>query len=737
VLLTVFCLFRFLWALATAIALVVAVPARADVADDIFTSVKETRDDMVKYRKLLNEGLQEAVGLKDAMEQLRKRIEQSGKLSSEQKLLYTKAVDELENRIKKKISSLTRVKDKLKPVETFLDAAAILYDLKKSQESYDGGGPLQQSLLVLAKAMEKYGEKLPAGMDTMITNYGKVTRDMIAATERLEKQIVENVDQGIIGPGTHAHIFSEKKQKAVRIVGDRATLVPVIPELLYRIEDARDRGLIWDEGARDWYPVESTGETLKIYSLALLADKRLSPSQLHHLAAHPDRLKQMRQRAEGIAKALCLVVRSRQAERLDDVSYNDVLVNACHPEVYGEIQNSGVDPVANTLGERFIARCMFDVDSAGKDPAAGGRFGMLAQKSVTEAHKRILARLRAALGDVPTKLSGPAVELHDLALRMPYWAAQAGIRLERIMKLIVRVDPAVPLKKGEVMKTEITVSGDPDPVVRTATAERVTVFYAMPWKRYRVSASSEGIGEAQAAVKPAGANPVCSVRLILGDIAGSVELAVRDAVSKKPVDKAALKLAGPEKLSGQGVVQGSAKFMKVLPGKYKLNVSAPGYEPYERTLQVGVRQAYQGNVWLTPASRIVYEGTGMVERAVGSGAQFREAPSTARQSARIVVEFLPDGTVRGTISRKGWYHSIGTLRSSVEAGSFDDDEVITGTYAGGKVTGRIENPALETVRDFTAAYTDERFTLKCGASGRDSGYSWRDSYVFENIPRKK
>jgi hypothetical protein len=714
-----------------------AVPALcADRTDDIFTSAKDTRDDMAKYRDLLNEGLQESVGFKDAMGTLRQRIEGSDKLSEGQKLIYLKSADELEGRVRKQISNLTRVKDKLKPLETALDAATVLYELKTSQESYDGGGPLQQSLLVLAKAMEKHGEKLPAGMDTMIANYGKVTGQMIAATRRLEKRINENIDQGIIGPGTHAHIFSAKKQKAAKVAGAGATLVPVIPDLLYRIEDTRDKGLIWDEGVQDWYAVDSADETRKIYSLALLAGKRLSPSQLHYLAAHPDAVKQMRQRAEGIAKALYLVARARQAERLDDAIYKEVFVGACDPEVYGELQSSGIDPVMSTLGERFIARCMFDVDSAQKNPDAGGRFFSLARESVIEAHKRILAKLRLALKNDPTKLTGTAVELHDIALRMPYWADQAGIKLERIVKLIVRVDPAVPLRKGEVMKTVITVSAGAAKVAQAATTERAVVFYAMPWKPYRVSAAAEGFGEAQAPVKPAGANPVCSVRLILGETAGSVELTVKDAVSKKPVDKAAVKLSGPEKFSGQSA-GGASRFPKVFPGKYKLSVAAPGYEPYTRTIQIGIREAYAGNVWLTPAVQIVYEGTGTAERAVGSGAQFREAPSTARQGARIVVELRPDGTVRGTIYRKGWYHSVGTLRSSVEVGSFDNDEIITGTYAGGKVTGKIENPNLETVRDFSATYTADRFTLKSAAGGRESGYSWRDSYVFENIPKKR
>lgn len=715
--------------------LFVSSPARASAEEepDIFTTFRSVKDDFAEYRKKINESIYAASAVKIQIEALRKRIKSSTKIPPDAKELLLANVDLMEEKVKSQISDATKLDEFFKHADALVDAAAAVNDLYKTYESTDGAGPLQQQLKVLGKSMETFGEYLPPGMDEVVTQYGKVTQDVIAATERLEKKIKDDVDQDTIGTGAHTYIFSERKKQASEIVGPDKTLIAIIPGLLYEVLGTDANGLIWDEKAKKWYKVPNAEDARLLFYDSIIGGNRLDASQLHYLATNPKTVKEMRTRAEAIAKALYLVVRARQTDKITDETYQRIFVKNCDQDVLQAIIDAGIDPLANNFGKSFILRCMFGkIVSGTQDAPTVSQFSALAAESVRKVHQALVADLRAALqneGGIPGRQT---LELHDVAVRMPHWAAYAGIKLERIIKLSVRVDPAEPVKPPGTFEAEVTVTdAGKNVIAKRKTVKRIADFYGLSWKPYTVRAAAEPQGEAVTQFAPGGHNPSFVVRLIIGDVSGTVTLTIRYDRSKKPVEGACVVLKGPAPFKGTAS-QGIMHFRKVPPGKYTMHVSAPGCTTYSRPFDVGPREDYKGNVWMT-VEQLIFEGNG-VATFKSRKVKFQPEFSAASQPARLLINLQEDGTIFGRIFYGGWCTTTASTYNKVEAmKGGTQEEHLFGTYRNGVVEGYINHKN----RPFKCTYTDAALNLYY-EDHQNNGYEeWHHTFTFENIPRKK
>ncbi len=719
-------------ALIVAVLALFPVSSSADLIRDLFGTAKMTKEDVDRYEEQVQEQLNQTTQVKINMQRIKAAVKASKTIRDGEREALLEKLDELEGQVRASMDDLVDLKEFMGSAGTALDLAAKMHDLEKANRSHGGAGPLSQQLIILAEGLEEIGDKLPTGLKEVITNYGKTTKAMVQATGRVEKRIRENIDQETIGLGAHSQIFSEKRKKAAAIVGSKETLVPLIPDLLYETAE-HSQGLIWDRDAEEWYKIPDPNFAKDVFYEALKGTKRLKAKQLEYLATRPDTVRDMRKRAEALAKALYLVIVERQREKLSDEAYQAIFVKRLDPDVYHIIRRAGIDVVNHNLGKVFIAKCMYATDDIGKETGKNTRFSNLAASGLEQVHKALLSEVRNALKQEKGRPGKHTLVMHDIALRMPYWAAIAGIELKRIMTLTVRVEAAQPLPRGEELVADVSLSYKGKSRFRLRTEKQTATFYALPRVAFEIQAAAEGIGENRESFTPRGSGSHFKERILLGKVEGNVVLKVIEHQYHKPVDGAQVQIQGPGGYSGISR-NGEVVFKNVVPGKYRLTAKAEGYAEYTEDITVAPLGGYQGRIKL---GWLVYEGTGKI---IYRSRRWKHQKnfSVAEQEGHLHITLKHTGEVFGILKSR-YYVTQGLAGgkavkvSVMESKNLNDRDSIRGRHSKGQFSGYIDVP-----RDrFSGTYSPESLSFTARFDHKNSSEEWSHEYIFKNIPRKK
>lgn len=264
-------------------------------------------------------------------------------------------------------------------VTSKLDMANALMDLH-DRASQRAGGPLATQLTYLAEALESQGQQVPFIGDILVT-YGKVTRRMLDATDKLARDIDRERNENMVGAGTYGFIYTDK-QRALRKLGDEIAdggpYVPKGPAWLYRPVDERSGPiLIWDQNATAWYRLDNNDAPLeKAYEAGLLIGKRYNPQQLQVIGEKWSNYEERMREAEALYDKL-------NAIRLGDLAYIEV-----DRENDGELRRLVGDR------DRFIA--LYSFDQQGSTRIKGLVEEVRSKARELEAERKMAQRKREA-----------------------------------------------------------------------------------------------------------------------------------------------------------------------------------------------------------------------------------------------------------------------------------------------------------------------------------------------------
>jgi len=229
------------------------------------------------------------------------------------------------------------------------DALDMVYEvdaLRKAIVSDD----LSVQLKTLGEAMKKYGGKVPL-IGKALEAYGEVTTGLVDATDRLQKQIVEVRNQGMLGSGTYGGEKDPRYKQLVRQFGKEfaqsSTFAPTFPREVFRpVDKPRSVVLLWDEEEQAWYRLDGEVPIETVFhDVRTARDDRPTVVQLKHLGENYAQIK----RREAMAAAFREYLRQAAAPGLSP--RNEALQKAA---------GAGGVLMALQDAERFRARFVYD-----------------------------------------------------------------------------------------------------------------------------------------------------------------------------------------------------------------------------------------------------------------------------------------------------------------------------------------------------------------------------------------
>lgn len=369
------------------------------------------------------------------------------------------ALDAIYKQAENQEQSLAHLQRYLGTTGKIVDFAATMHDLKLAQTIKGGAGPLSQQLKILSKTLEEYGEKLPVGISKVITTYGKVTQQLLQATDKVDKKIRDNIDQGAIGLGAHSMIFSDKWRKAAAMVGDDKTLFPRVANLIYDISGS-SAGLLWDEKNEAWIAVNNSESAEKTYHDALTGGKRLDANQLAYLVKHPELIEKLRKEAHNLFAAIGRIFSSPDFHESE-------LKGELAPLFYYELWK-------RRNYDYFTSKYIYD-----------GKFKVLLRHKVIQLHKKV--------ADDMAKMKTPHEGLFSNLIEMEGLAAQAHLYLPRSRELILTLgikDNKTKKKTPFTGIARLTVSGT-HPHRKVRVQDSHAFFYVVPYGKAEILVSAK------------------------------------------------------------------------------------------------------------------------------------------------------------------------------------------------------------------------------------------------------
>ena len=561
--------------------------AAIDSAPMTSKQFKQVRNDVESFKEFVNERAEK-------LDELEAKLDSIPGLSTKEKsqaLAYIKGMREgLEgfNQAYKKFDDYSKeVDDGLEKVVAFKE----FRDRNREMESRSGN--LSEQTRGLALLLEKAGDKLDSvvpGVGKMIAEYGKITGELLHASQRIEQQLQSNIHQGAIGegaPGLALLQDSKVKKGEARLdaIGVGLTMFPTHPPMLYTIVGGNGRGMLWDEGEQEWYDVRNVEDMRRLYVLSELAENPFDANQLHHIYHNPEVAKKLMAEAAGIQGIF---------KELEQGLYSGTLPERLKKSLWTKHADYSLRRIVSRKYE-FLARYVFGRRAA---------FRNQAKASFAAMHDAIRVELASR-----KKRSADGDRLHVILVRM-HGRCPQGVSLTPSSSLIASFTPGTAVKTKD-FAVEITLKGVNRPPQAGSVQEKA-IFYCLEEGVYEVSLQVTGLskeepnysGRARLTIPhPRRGFGLIKRKYVVGPEGyASLTLRAVDSASDDPLPTASFHLLGPAVsntdealfdttisryalpsarwplVNSLSVNGAAASASELVPGMYRYQVTAPGYK---------------------------------------------------------------------------------------------------------------------------------------------------------------
>jgi hypothetical protein len=235
--------------------------------------------DIQKTLEAVGSGQEAIEKLDSALDKAREYVTKADLPAPDKEQLLAK-IDQIKDGLAGNTGLYTRFASAAGKTKDVLDLVVEARDLKKTMDEYSANqGQGAANLALLAFVAEKVGGSVPILGDA-IAGYGKITKGILEATDKLSKSINENQRQVAVGDGGQR---SGEKFDALQIVmgadAKNFTWLPTTPGWIYTPLSGNAPDLLWDSEHKTWIKVPKDSAE-SVYWKAHLAGTATTPAML-------------------------------------------------------------------------------------------------------------------------------------------------------------------------------------------------------------------------------------------------------------------------------------------------------------------------------------------------------------------------------------------------------------------------------------------------------------------------